>query len=89
MLERAIPDVPAAATDEPVLEDPRVVLSPRELEVLDTASLGLTNWQIAGRLGVTVHAVKFHLNAIYRKLGVTNRTEAAVLYLRSGATPPD
>jgi DNA-binding CsgD family transcriptional regulator len=32
---------------------------------------------------VTVHAIKFHLAAIYRKLKVTNRTEAAVLYLRS------
>lgn len=49
------------------------------------ASLGLTNVQIAGRLHVTIHAVKFHLAAIYRKLGVANRTEAAVLYLRSAA----
>lgn len=48
------------------------------------ASLGLTNWQIAARLQVTVHAVKFHLAGIYRKLGVTNRTEAAVMYLRAG-----
>lgn len=47
------------------------------------ASLGLTNWQIAARLHVTVHAVKFHLAGIYRKLGVTNRTEAAVMFLRS------
>jgi DNA-binding CsgD family transcriptional regulator len=36
---------------------------------------------------VTIHAVKFHLAAIYRKLGVANRTEAAVLYLRSAAAP--
>lgn len=43
---------------------------------------GLTNGQIAEQLGVTVHAVKFHLASIYRKLGVANRTEAAVLYLR-------
>ena len=63
--------------------NPRSLLSPRELEVLEMASLGLTNWQIAGRLHVTVHAIKFHLAAIYRKLGVTNRTEAAVLYLRT------
>ncbi|HEX2506223.1 MAG TPA: helix-turn-helix transcriptional regulator [Gaiellaceae bacterium] len=68
--------------------DLRRILSPRELEVLEMASLGLTNWQIAGRLHVTVHAVKFHLGAVYRKLGVTNRTEAAVLYLRAGAEPP-
>jgi DNA-binding NarL/FixJ family response regulator len=65
-------------------------LSPRELEVLNMAALGLTNHEIAGRLEVTVHAVKFHLAGIYRKLEVANRTEAAVVYLRSGAfrAPP-
>lgn len=52
------------------------------------ASLGLTNWQIASRLHVTVHAVKFHLARIYRKLGVTNRTEAAVLFLRADRPYP-
>jgi DNA-binding CsgD family transcriptional regulator len=60
----------------------RTVLSPREMQVLDMASLGLTNGQIATRLHVSVHAVKFHLAAVYRKLGVANRTEAAFLYLR-------
>lgn len=59
-------------------------LSRREKEVLQMAALGLTNAQVAARLAVTVHAVKFHLASIYRKLGVANRTEAAVLYLQSG-----
>lgn len=58
-------------------------LSPRELQVLEMTSEGLTNAQIAARLGVTVHAVKFHLASIYRQLGVANRTEAAVMFLRS------
>jgi DNA-binding CsgD family transcriptional regulator len=44
--------------------------------------LGMTNAEIAKGLNVTVHAVKFHLASIYRKLGVGNRTEAAVFYLR-------
>ena len=57
-------------------------LSPREVEVLDMMSLGLTNAQLAQRLEVTVHAVKFHLASIYNKLGVANRTEAAAVYLR-------
>jgi DNA-binding CsgD family transcriptional regulator len=57
-------------------------LSRRELEVVQMAAEGLTNTQIARRLDVTVHAVKFHLASIYRKLGVGNRTEAAVTYLR-------
>ena len=57
-------------------------LSARESEVIALVSLGLTNTQIAGRLGVAVHTVKFHLAAIYRKLGVANRTEATAVYLR-------
>ena len=47
---------------------------------------GLTNIEIASGLHVTVHAVKFHLAAVYRKLGVANRTEAAVVYLSELAT---
>jgi DNA-binding NarL/FixJ family response regulator len=44
---------------------------------------GMTNRQIAGRLSVTVHAVKFHLASIYRKLEVHNRTEAVVTFLEA------
>jgi DNA-binding CsgD family transcriptional regulator len=57
-------------------------LSPRETQVLEMASSGLTNAQIAAQLDVSVHVVKFHLAGIYRKLEVANRTEAAVTYLR-------
>jgi DNA-binding CsgD family transcriptional regulator len=65
-------------------------LSVRETEVLDRVVLGMTNAQIARELDVTPHAVKFHLGSVYRKLGVTNRTEAAVAYLRraEGAAAP-
>jgi DNA-binding CsgD family transcriptional regulator len=62
-------------------------VSPRESQVLEMTSQGLTNDEIARRLNVTTHAVKFHLASIYRKLGVANRTEAAVLYLRSTGLP--
>ena len=48
--------------------------------------LGMTNAEVAKQLDVTAHAVKFHLTSVYRKLGVTNRTEAAVAYLRTGQT---
>jgi DNA-binding NarL/FixJ family response regulator len=64
--------------------DPRDRLTRRELEVLDLAAAGLTNGQIAARLYLTVHAVKFHLAGVYRKLGVANRTEAAAVYFRAG-----
>ena len=59
------------------------VLTPRELEVLQMIAFGMTNAEAARRLHLSVHAIKFHLAAIYRRLGVSNRTEAAVLYLRS------
>ena len=52
--------------------------------MLEMTSQGLKNGEIAERLDVSVHAVKFHLTSIYRKLGVGNRTEAAVAYLRAG-----
>jgi DNA-binding CsgD family transcriptional regulator len=66
--------------EKTLLESPRQ-LSVREAEVMNMASFGLTNAQIAERLMVSVHGVKFHLASVYRKLGVSNRTEAAVAYL--------
>jgi DNA-binding CsgD family transcriptional regulator len=64
---------------------PRGALSPRESEVLAMAAEGMTNNEVAARLMISVHAVKFHLASIYRKLGVSNRTEAAVHYLRAAS----
>ena len=63
------------------------LLSPREIEVLEMISLGLTNRDVANRLGVTVHAIKFHLTSIYRKLAVANRTEAAVTFSQRNSVP--
>jgi DNA-binding CsgD family transcriptional regulator len=64
-------------------------LTPRELEVLQMISSGLTNAEAARRMQLSVHAIKFHLAGVYRRLGVTNRTEAAVAYLRFMSTPSD
>jgi DNA-binding NarL/FixJ family response regulator len=52
-------------------------LTDRELEILGLVSEGLTNSGIARKLWVTEQTVKFHLSNTYRKLGVTNRTEAS------------
>ncbi len=60
--------------------NPLAVLSEREGEFLALAAEGMTNAQIADRLSVTEHTVKFHLQNIFQKLGVANRTEAARLY---------
>ena len=63
-------------------------LTPREREVLEMIAFGMTNAEAARRLHLSVHAIKFHLAAIYRRLGVSNRTEAAVAYLRAHGAPP-
>jgi DNA-binding NarL/FixJ family response regulator len=55
-------------------------LSPRETEVLQLVMHGMANKEIAERLGVTVAAVKFHLQHIYEKLHVHSRTEAALKF---------
>jgi DNA-binding NarL/FixJ family response regulator len=62
-------------------------LTPRELEVLRMISDGLSNAEVASRLHLSVHAIKFHLAGIYRRLSVANRTEAAVMYLHAQALP--
>jgi DNA-binding NarL/FixJ family response regulator len=61
---------------EPVRESASV-LSSREREVLQRVAVGLSNRAIAKELWLSDQTVKFHLNKIYRKLGVANRTEAA------------
>lgn len=51
-------------------------LTSREKEVLQNMAEGLANKQIALELGISEHTVKFHLSAMYAKLGVSSRTEA-------------
>jgi DNA-binding NarL/FixJ family response regulator len=59
-------------------------LTPRERDVLDLASRGLSNREIAAALGISEHTVKFHLASIYGKLGVSTRTAAVRRGLRRG-----
>ena len=77
-LLRGVRDAPPAAADLPES------LTPREAEVLQLLSQGLANKSIAGRLGITDHTVKFHVNAILGKLGVQSRGEAIVQAVRLG-----
>jgi DNA-binding NarL/FixJ family response regulator len=58
-------------------------LSPREWEVLEYLARGLTNSQIAEAIRVSENTVKFHIQNIFQKLGVNNRTEAAAHYFRT------
>ncbi len=57
-------------------------LSEREGEILALVAAGLTNAQIAERISVSESTVKFHLQNIFQKLHVANRTEAAAVYHR-------
>jgi DNA-binding NarL/FixJ family response regulator len=59
-------------------------LTERELEVLQWLAQGLANKQIATQLGISEHTVKFHVSAIYSKLGATNRAEAVRLGVQQG-----
>ena len=59
-------------------------LTPREHEVLVLAADGLRNREIARRLGISEHTVKFHLAAVFGKLGASSRTEAVRKGLRLG-----
>lgn len=63
-------------------------LSPREWEVLERVAQGLTNTQIAEALNVTENTVKFHMQNIFQKLNVSNRTEAAGFYFRTRGAQP-
>jgi DNA-binding NarL/FixJ family response regulator len=61
---------------EPALNAPTESLTPRELEVLQLMARGLTNRQIARRLEISEHTVKFHAGAILGKLNARSRAEA-------------
>jgi signal peptidase I len=60
-------------------------LTAREREVLDLVRLGLTNEEIAARLGISEAGVKYHVSQILSKLGVTTREQAAAVH--ATATP--
>lgn len=69
-----------AGDNEPHLTD-------RELEVLRALAEGLGNKQIGARLGISPSTVKYHLQAIFAKLGVRTRSEAVSYGLRHGVVP--
>ncbi len=64
-------------------------LTPRELEVLESAARGHTNAQIALDLGISRKTVETYMSRIFVKLGVRNRTAAVALYLRARGKAKD
>lgn len=68
---------PLRRRPQPAPEPSNVALTRRETEILRLAAEGYSNGQLARMLWVTEQTVKFHLSNIYRKLDVSNRTEAS------------
>ena len=76
---RTVEEVPKAA--------PPVSLTPRELEVLERVVAGKTNRLISQELHVSLSTVKRHLERVVAKLGVSDRTQAAVKAIELGLLP--
>jgi DNA-binding NarL/FixJ family response regulator len=68
----------------PVGEDAPPLLTPREAEILALVGHGMSNKAVARALGISVHTVKFHLEALFAKLDATSRAEAVAKGLRGG-----
>jgi two-component system, NarL family, response regulator YdfI len=60
------------------------ILTPREIQVLRMIAEGLGNKEIASKLRISDHTVKFHISSTFAKLGASNRAEAVTLGIRHG-----
>ena len=74
-------------------QDPKALsqvnLTDRQMEVLQLMCLGHSNKHISGVLGITEQTTKAHVSAIFRELGVFNRTQAVLIAKRRGMVSPD
>ena len=76
--------IPAAIASRLADSMPRSDLTSREMEVLNLIVKGFSNKEIAAALGITEGTVKIHVNNIFSKLGVSDRTQAATTALQRG-----
>jgi len=87
--ERYVPDIlvtgqPAPADETTGRGPAPTSLTQREREVVGLLVQGLSNKEIGHRLGIEVVTVALHLRSVYRKLGVTSRTQAVRLAMEQG-----
>ncbi|MFJ6699520.1 response regulator transcription factor [Streptomyces sp. NPDC091272] len=76
-----------SAPEQPCVPEP--ALSPQEMRVLQLTSRGLSNRRIARELGLSEQTVKNYMSAVFRKIGVQSRTEAAYYWSRRNGQLPD
>ncbi len=73
---------------EPETPSPFTALTPRERDVLALLARGESNKRIAAALNLSIGTVKGYVSAIFEKLGVEDRTQAALLAAKHDPTPP-
>jgi len=76
--------LPAASVAQPTFAELAEPLTPRERQVLQMLASGLVNKEIATKLSISEHTVKFHVASILGKLGASTRTEAVSIGIRRG-----
>ncbi|MBI9088796.1 MAG: hypothetical protein JEZ12_06240 [Desulfobacterium sp.] len=74
--------IEAESPDAPQRDTVETDLTPREVEVLELVATGDTNTEISKKLFISPHTVKSHIIHIFNKLGVNDRTQAAVTAIR-------
>jgi DNA-binding NarL/FixJ family response regulator len=74
--------LPHSRSAEPLV--PAEELTERELQVLELLAEGIGNREIATRLKISEHTVKFHISSILGKLQASSRTEAVTYGIRQG-----
>jgi two-component system, NarL family, response regulator YdfI len=80
--DAVLSEPPDQASAIPLVDGQR--LTPREIEILGMIAEGLGNKEIAWRLDISEHTVKFHIGSLFTKLGAQSRTEAVTIGIRQG-----
>lgn len=76
---------PQVVNNQQLLKETNLqILTPREIEVLQMLTNGMSNKAVAQKLHISEHTVKFHISSIFQKLDVSTRTEAVAVGVRLG-----
>jgi two-component system, NarL family, response regulator YdfI len=83
-VEEPLAHAPPQISQRDASASPGQQLSPREAEILNLLAAGLGNKEIAWRLKISEHTVKFHITSIFNKLNASGRAEAVAIGIRRG-----